>query len=166
MKGARTEIINTRLVICQNSFWQWLALVSGLLIILGCTPAATPAPAPQTPALPPPPTLKIISPAALSAIPAGNVTVTVAVTNFALVPAGGLIKPGEGHIHFYFDVDIPIQPGVPAVTTPETYQVTGNTTATWTNVSPGTHTFGAQLVDNGHTPLNPPVAVAITVTVR
>ncbi len=71
---------------------------------------------------------------------------------------------GEGHIHYYMDVDPPTTPGQPAVTTEDTYAATADIYHTWADVSPGLHTFGVQLVNNDHTPLNDPVAAEVTVT--
>ncbi len=36
----------------------------------------------------------------------------------------------------------------------------------WENMAPGEHTFGVQLVNNNHTPLDPPVTAAVMVTVE
>ena len=153
-------------------------LMTVFLFMLGC------AQSPQPPSPPPPsagaapgsspqalltslpPTLDIIAPAAGSIVPAGIVTVSVAVTNLILVPPALANVPGQGHLHYYLDVAIPTTPGVPAVTGVGTYQATPGTTATWTGVLPGLHTLGAQLVNNDHTPLIPPVTTTITVTVQ
>ena len=148
------------------------------LFTLGCSPSYQP-PSPPPPAAGAtpgssspalltqlPPTLDIIAPAAGSIVPAGIVTVSVAVTNLTLVPPALANVPGQGHLHYYLDVAIPTTPGVPAVTAVGTYQATPGTTATWAGVLPGLHTFGVQLVNNDHTPLVPPVTATATVTVQ
>ncbi len=124
------------------------------------TPAATP-PAAATPQL----TFK--SPVAGAQLPSGNVYVTVAlVSDIALKPPSSTNVPRQGHLHYYKDVaDIPTTPGKPAVSAPGTYVADTRLTVIWENVTPGTHTFGVQLVNNDHTPLSPPVTAKVTVTV-
>ena len=152
------------------------------LVMAGCTqpkpaptPTPTPAPAPApvpapTPVPPPPPapapapTLKITKPAAGATLQPGSVQVSVEVTNLQLVPPGAN-APGQGHLHYYLDVTIPTTPGKGAVTAAGTYKATPGTTATWDNVTAGSHTFGVQLVNSDHTPLSPPVTAQVTVTV-
>jgi hypothetical protein len=74
-----------------------------------------------------------------------------------------------GHIHYYRDVTIPTDPAKGAVTPADaigaTYQAVQATTATWTNVPAGTHTFGVELVNNDHKPFDPPITATVTVTV-
>ena len=131
------------------------------------TPAPAPAPAPTpapTPAPAAAPTVKITTPAAGATVSAGNVQVSVQVSNFELVPPGANAA-GKGHLHYYLDVEIPTTPGKGAVSAPGTYKATPGTTATWDNVTAGSHTFGVQLVNGDHTPLSPPVTAKVTVTV-
>ena len=77
-------------------------------------------------------------------------------------------KDGEGHVHFYLDVDeIPTTPGKPAVTADEsTYHATAMAIYVWKDVPSGKHTFGVQLVNNDHTPLEPAVTSEQEVTVE
>ncbi|HEX7475420.1 MAG TPA: cupredoxin domain-containing protein [Dehalococcoidales bacterium] len=72
---------------------------------------------------------------------------------------------GEGHIHYFMDVDPPTTPGQPAVTTPGTYVATADASYTWANVGGGQHKFSVELVNNDHTPLNPPVSQSISMLV-
>lgn len=103
------------------------------------------------------PEIKILEPKEGSEIPAGNVTVTVEVSDFNIVDKQGQAKvEGEGHIHYFMDEAIPTAPGEPAVTT-GTYIHTVNTSYIWQNVTPGMHNFSVELVNNDHTPLDPPV---------
>ncbi|MEE9464193.1 MAG: PA domain-containing protein, partial [Candidatus Neomarinimicrobiota bacterium] len=77
---------------------------------------------------------------------------------------GGRDVSGEGHLHYYLDVAIPVNQHRLAVTAPGTYLATTETAVTWDNVSPGSHTLGVQLVNNSHTPLNPPVTAQVMLT--
>lgn len=113
-----------------------------------------------------PPTLSITTSQDGATLSSGNVTVTADLTNFVLVPPGGDPVPGEGHLHYYLDMEIPTAPGQPAVTGEGTYKVTPGVSVTWENITPGEHTFGVQLVNNNHTPLEPPVTATVTVTVE
>jgi hypothetical protein len=102
-------------------------------------------------------------------IDAGDIDVAVDVGDFKVVDKLGLApESGEGHVHYYIDVDeIPTTPGQPAVTADETtYHAEATTSYTWQGVRPGAHTFGVQLVNNDHTPLEPPVTDEVTVTVE
>jgi mono/diheme cytochrome c family protein len=90
----------------------------------------------------------------------------VSVKNFTLKAPGGAKAAGEGHLHYYKDVEIPTAAGKPAVSAPGTYKADPGTTIAWENVTAGTHTFGVQLVNNDHTPLEPPVTATVTVTVQ
>jgi hypothetical protein len=98
-------------------------------------------------------------------IGAGNVIVTVQVRNFSLV--NGTRRPnarGEGHIICFKDVSPRTEPGIPAETGPGTFQTSYQSSCTWYSVSPGTHTFSVELVNNDNTPLTPPVIDAVDVT--
>jgi plastocyanin len=113
------------------------------------------------------PTLKIISPSG-GVIPVpGDVTVTVEVSNFKVVDKQGQANvPGEGHIHYYLDIDAPTTPGQPAVPpSGSIWAQVADTSYTFTNVAAGNHAISVELVNNDHTPLDPPVVRKITVTV-
>ncbi len=148
------------------SFNQLLAFGSAVILIAvsGC---AAPAPEPTTPAptITPNPTVRIITPADGTTIPETSVQVSIEVTNFNLVIPGGADTPGEGHVHYYLDVDIPTAQGQAAVTATGTYKATPETSVTWDNLSPGTHTLSVQLVSNNHTPLASPVTATVTIEV-
>jgi plastocyanin len=127
------------------------------------TPAPTPTPTP-TPALSP--TIKITQPSGNVIPQIGDVMVMVEVTNFNLVDKlGGANVAGEGHIHYFLDVDAPTTPGKTAVTAAGTYAATTATSYTWHNVGGGPHKFSVELVNNNHTPLTPPVVAMVSVTV-
>jgi hypothetical protein len=99
---------------------------------------------------------------------AGGIEVEVDVSDFDVVDKLG--EPpvdGEGHVHFYMDVaSVPTTPGQPAVTAEGTYHAEATTSYTWEDVPAGEHTFAVQLVNNDHTPLEPPVVAEVTVTVE
>ncbi|MDG6256959.1 MAG: PQQ-binding-like beta-propeller repeat protein [Methanomicrobiaceae archaeon] len=112
------------------------------------------------------PMLAVLSPAEGDSVDAGNVTVEVEVTDFALVePTGQDNVPGEGHLHYYLDA-LPLDdPDEPAIPEAGEYAVSIDTSYTWENVTPGEHVLAVQLVNNDHTPLVPVVAGVINVTV-
>ena len=158
-------------------------LVPALLIGGGCistspgSRAGEPlqSPASALGAIPPlqPPVLSSPNPASVfitypdfdGGIDAGNVTVVVQVRNFSLVNSTKRpVAAGEGHIIFFKDVPPRTEPGIPAETGPGTFQISYQTSCTWYSVSPGTHTFSAELVNSDNTPLVPPVIDAVDVT--
>jgi plastocyanin len=111
------------------------------------------------------PHITIAQPTNGSTMPAGNVTVTVSVTDFNLSNnLGSANEIGTGHIHYYMDVAVPSTPGKPAITAVDTYVPTANESYTWENVQPGNHNFSAQLVNNDHTPLIPLAYETVNVT--
>jgi len=91
---------------------------------------------------------------------------TVKVTNFKLVDKiGQAYVPGEGHIDWYMDVDIPEAQGQKAITTFGTHQDTITTTFTWKNVPVGTRQFAVQLEGNDQDPLATPAIDSIVLNV-
>ena len=114
----------------------------------------------------PPPAISITSPPNGASLPAGNITVSTSVSNFNVVNKQGQANvAGEGHLHFYLDVAAPTIPNQPAVPASGVWAHVSGTTYTFTNVSPGTHTITAQLVNNDHTPVIPPITDSITINV-
>ena len=108
----------------------------------------------------------IASPEEGADVAAGNVTVSVNVTNLTLVePTGQANAPGEGHLHYYLDAPVPTNESEPAI--PETggYVVSTNLSHTWENVTAGEHNLSVQVVNNDHTPLVPLVFGTVNVTV-
>lgn len=117
------------------------------------------------------PSVSITEPTAALATEAGNVEVSVEVKDFEVVDK--LNEPavkGEGHVHFYIDIDeddLPTEAGKAAITADKnSYHAEAATTHTWEDVEAGKHTFCAQLANNDHTPLEPPVTDCVTVTVE
>lgn len=96
----------------------------------------------------------------------GDATVRVSVANFDIVQKlGDPPREGEGHIHYYLDAEPPTAPGEPAVTAQGTYAASARTSHAWEDLEPGEHTFYVQLVNNDHTPLEPPVVEDTAATV-
>jgi hypothetical protein len=71
---------------------------------------------------------------------------------------------GEGHLHYYLDIDAPTVQGQPAIPASGIWTHEVSTNYTFKDVAPGAHTISVELVNNDHTPLNPPVVQKITVT--
>jgi len=134
------------------------------LLLAGCTgvpnqgPAVTPSPTG--------PSVTITSPADGAVLPAGNITVTVAVSNFRLVPAYGQgYVAGEGHLHYYMDLPFPT-PAERAPSTPAGHFVpSSDTSYTFVDVPAGTHNFTVELANNDHSPFSAPIFSRVTVTV-
>ncbi|WP_440951371.1 PQQ-dependent sugar dehydrogenase [Methanosphaerula subterraneus] len=112
--------------------------------------------------------IMITSPQNGTVVTPGNVTVTAMVSNFSVVDKQGQANvAGEGHVHFYMDVNqIPDTPGQPAIPTDPTavWNHVSGTTYVFTNVTPGQHRFAVQLVNNDHTPVVPIMNDSVTVT--
>jgi hypothetical protein len=136
-------------------------LIALCTIFAGCTsnPPQTAAPAPsQTSGTMP--GLTITAPADGAVLQAGNITVSVQVSNFGLVPEYWEYIPGKGHLHYYLDLPtnaVASQPGFFVPTTDTSY--------TWPNVPPGIHTFTVELASTDHTPLLQTVSRTVTVKV-
>ena len=107
------------------------------------------------------PTLTVSQPANGATLSGTSVVVDYQITNFALlkppVPASEagkhpeVNKPNQGHIHLTLD----LQPVVMEF---------GPSTYTLANVPPGPHVLVAELVNNDHSPLSPPVTQRISFT--
>lgn len=112
------------------------------------------------------PAVRFIVPADGTTVEPGELTVRIVVEAFILADAlGEEPEIGRGHVHFYLDVEIHTAPGEPAVTEEGTYAAVAGTTHTWEGIEPGKYTLGAQLVENDHTPLEPPVTATVQITV-
>jgi len=112
------------------------------------------------------PALSIQSPTSGGSVAGPNITVTISVQNFNIVNRFGQASvAGEGHVHYFMDVTPPTTPNIEAFTHPGIYAASVNTSYVWTNVTPGAHTFSAELVNNNHTSLQPAVAVSVSITV-
>ena len=108
----------------------------------------------------------IVEPLDGATLPAGNVTVEVNLTDFALVePTGQENAPGEGHLHYYLDAVVPTNESEPAVPEFGGYVISTNLSHTWENVTEGEHNLSVQVVNNDHTPLIPLAFETVNVTV-
>ena len=99
----------------------------------------------------------------------GDVTVTAMVGgNFTVVDKqGNASVPGEGHVHFYMDVSpLPSDPTKPAIPTDPNaaWAHVSGTTYTFTNVTPGQHTFAVQNREQRPHAHSPIVTENVTVT--
>ncbi|HEV8573899.1 MAG TPA: DUF4399 domain-containing protein [Dehalococcoidia bacterium] len=114
-------------------------------------------------------TVAIVTPEDGASVDAGDIVITVAVGGFEIVDKlGDDAVDGEGHLIFYLDVDeMPTMPGQEAlIEDARSSHAAASTSYTWKFVRPGTHSFGVQLVNNDHTPLEPPVLDDVEVTVE
>jgi hypothetical protein len=137
------------------------ALLAGCTFNPTQTAAPTPSPAPGTR-----PDLTITSPAEGAVLPAGDVTVSVRVSNFNLVPKYmQSYVAGEGHLHYYLGMGGPATPGSSGVIAPVNYISTTETSYTWADVPPGIHTFSVELANNDHSPFPQPIFRTVTVRV-
>ena len=108
----------------------------------------------------------IVEPLDGATLPAGNVTVEVNLTDFALVePTGQENAPGEGHLHYYLDAVVPTNESEPAVPEFGGYVISTNISHTWENVTEGEHNLSVPVVNNDHTPLIPLAFETVNVTV-
>jgi Domain of unknown function (DUF4399) len=134
-----------------------LIVIAACVMLSGCTTT------PETP------TVRITSPANGATVEAGDITINADVQNFNIVDKQGQANvTGEGHVHFYMDVTpLPSAAGQPAIPT-DTAAVWAHVSDdehTFVNVTPGTHIFAVQLVNNDHTPVVPTVSDMVTITV-
>ena len=147
----------------------WPAVTKDMIIWpcgVGTTPSMIALKLNGTP-IPKTPSITISSPLNGATITGNSTTVKVQVSNFDIVDKLGQSNVnGQGHIHYFLDVTPPTTPGQPATTAQGTYVATTDTSYTWTNLSPGQHTFAVELVNNDHTPLEPAVTDSVTVTLQ
>ena len=113
-----------------------------------------------------PPTLKIASPSTGTTLDSGSATLSINAGNVSLVADNRTNATGEARVVYYLDVPIPTTAGTAAFSAAGTFKETESSVNTWTNLSPGTHILGVQLVQNDHTPFNPPVFATVSVTVK
>jgi hypothetical protein len=130
-----------------------LALLAGASVVLGgcsskTTSAPASAPAESSTAAVAAPTLELVSPSADSAVPSGDVNVSVKTTGLNFVMPGNTNVAGEGHVHFSLDgqpIEMSVKPDY-----------------VYVGVAPGAHTLKAELVQNDTKSFNPPVEQEIT----
>ena len=105
----------------------------------------------------PAPMLEVVTPSEGQTIYGNKVPILFSVENFQLVDyqTNKLSQAGQGHIHLWLDDSSP---------TPESAVKLTSDEFTFSDVAYGNHTLRAELVNNNHTPLNPPVAVTVSFT--
>jgi plastocyanin len=113
------------------------------------------------------PGIKITKTTVTPGVNGSHLEVDVSVSNFTLAEKlGKPISPGQGHIHYFLDVQPPTAQGKPAVPAKgSVWAATAKSTYTFEGVAPGSHTVYVELVNNNHTPLNPPVVAKTTVNI-
>lgn len=143
-----------------------LVLTLSIVSLLSCTETAeVPAPAVSPEHAAPP----AISPSILGVN--ANIVMDDGVltrdVNFSVNQPGYFIAlDWAGNIIFYLDIKPPFTPGQPATTAEGTYQSTDfDNFVSWKDLSPGKHTFWAQLVKPDLTPLDPHVDASIEIEV-
>jgi hypothetical protein len=113
------------------------------------------------------PTIKIISPQNNAIVPAGDIPIAVKVDNLILTNELGLANiKSHGHIHYFLDPPRSSYPGTNPALTMGTFYPTPETSYTWKNVAPGTHTLMVYLSNNDHTPVTPLAMDQVAITVR
>ena len=100
-------------------------------------------------------TVTIAQPAAESQVMGANVTVSLQVAGFQIVPAGDTTS-GTGHHHLYLDADL-TGAGEPVPTVPGSiiHMGDGSSEYTFEGVLPGEHRLIAVVADGIHIPLQP-----------
>ncbi len=94
------------------------------------------------------------------AAPGGEITVTLALTNFTLdTGIGGENAPGKGHYAVYVDQQVDANKLDDSAMNPGTFTLPAD-------LSPGSHTIIVALKNNDRTPLDPPVSDSKTITVE
>jgi hypothetical protein len=109
------------------------------------------------------PGIQITTPS--TGIAAGDVTISVSITDFQIDDTGTIYDFSKGHVIFYMDTPVPTYYEHAAFSKSGTYAVVNGTSYTWKSVPPGEHTFAAQLVNKDNSPLPAPVLVKKTITV-
>ncbi len=138
-----------------------------LLCTLGCLAATMVVACRPEPVAPDDATILILDPPANARLSGSEVTIRTFVNYVTLVDKiGQPAAPGEGHIVYYMDVTPPVVKGETGLTDPGTYFATTEKIHIWTNVPAGDHVFWVQLVSNNNTPLEPPAAVRVPITMK
>jgi hypothetical protein len=100
------------------------------------------------------PTLKVITPSEGQTIYGSKIPILISIENFNVVDfeTNTLPKNGEGHVHLWLDDPNP---------TAESAVKLVDDNFTYSDVSFGEHTVRAELVNNNHTPLRPPIVTTL-----
>lgn len=98
------------------------------------------------------PTIEITSPVEGATVPAGDVKVTVEVTDLEFSMPSNTNVPGQGHVHFTLD--------------DEPFEMSTEPAYTFKDVAPGSHKLEAEVVQNNTDSFDPPIVQEITFTVE
>ncbi len=138
-----------------------------ILLLAACHPE---------PVMPQDASVLILSPSAESTQSSSTVTIDTYLYNFIVVDSAGNVltrhsvqydhESRQGHLVYYQDVTPPMRSGNTTLTAQGTYAISIDTSHTWNSVSPGKHVFWVQLVNKDNTPLTPPQADRVYVTVK
>ena len=137
-----------------------LILIFTLVGIFSCSQIKqVPAPS-STPQHPAPPEFSPTILGSVARIVTDDGVLTRDVTYSISLP--GYVSVGwAGNVVFYLDVKPPFKAGNSALTAEGTYQNNFDNSVIWKNLTPGEHTFSAQLVNPDLTPLDPHVDSSI-----
>jgi hypothetical protein len=138
-----------------------IILILGMVGILSCSQVKqVPAPS-STPQNPAPPEYYPTILASAARIITEDGVLSSDVNHSISFPGFYSESDWAGETVFYLDVEPPLKAGSSALTAEGTYQNTVGNSALWKNLTPGKHTFSAQLVKHDMTPLDPPVNTSI-----
>jgi len=111
-------------------------------------------------------TVTITQPATGSQVMGENVTVSLQVAGFPIVPAGDMTS-GTGHHHLYLNADLTgVGEPVPTVPGSIIHMGDGSSEYTFEGVAPGEHRLIAVVADGIHIPLQAWVVDTVTFTVN
>jgi hypothetical protein len=145
--------------------WQLLSLLCILPLLAACAQLIVPAGTATDSAM------TIVSPKDGATVKGPTVPVEVAVTNWTLVPAGGPVTEGQGHLHFFIDVPastVEVGKAIPATATNAAYVHLGKEPLTHHDLTltPGKHTITVVMGNASHIALARPAPPQITITVE
>jgi hypothetical protein len=136
------------------------------------TPALAPttAAAAKNPAAPKPSnvTLKIVSPKAGDALPAGPIKVTLNYSGPPLVPGAQATKLDDYHLHYFLDEDAAPYPGGTAPVPVGNPRIVHSAAqeVTFENVPTGAHTVTVVMSGNNHVSVTPPLSESVAFTTK
>lgn len=131
-----------------------------ILLVTACSsPQTLSVDAPTAPPIDAPggPTLAVTA-SPTTGVPGDPITITLSVTNFAIIDprSSPPVKPGEGHFHYYIDDAADYTAGW---TNPFTYRPS-------TALGPGPHTLRFVLATSAHDEVAPLVEATTTITIQ
>jgi hypothetical protein len=117
------------------------------------------------------PSMRFSAPTDGATVKGPKVKLEVAVTNWKLVPAGGALVEGEGHLHFFIEVpveSVAVGQAIPPTESNPAYVHAGKDPlmSRELQLSPGKHTITAVMGNASHLALASPAPQSITITVE